>query len=321
MRKLLLVLGIVLSIPALPVPIPAQVKQTSADVGGANLPAQRIGANDLIAVQVYDAPELTRSVRVSAEGDIRLPMLRQRLKVDGLLPAEVESSIAQALEREKILVEPVVTVTIVEYHSRPISVAGAVRKPLTFQAIGKTTLLDAITRAEGLSPEAGPEILVSRAQPGDQGTPTTLIQRVPVKALIDEADPELNLLLTGGEEIRVPEVGKVFVVGNVKHPGAFPVPDASGTSVLKLLAVAEGLLPFSSKQAYIYRREAGGSAKNEIPIDLRKIIDRKAPDVPLEANDILYIPDNRNQRITMSAIDRIASFGTSTASGLLIWRR
>jgi polysaccharide biosynthesis/export protein len=124
------------------------------EIGGANLPAQRIGANDLIAVQVYDAPELTRTIRVSNEGDIRLPMLRQRLHAQGVLPSELELIIAAALEQEKILVEPVVTVTMVEYHSRPISVAGAVRRPLTFQAIGRTTLLDAITRAEGLSQPA-----------------------------------------------------------------------------------------------------------------------------------------------------------------------
>jgi polysaccharide biosynthesis/export protein len=147
------------------------------------------------------------------------------------------------------------------------------------------------------------------------------MQRISVKSLMDDADPELNLLLVGGEEIRVPEMGKVFVVGNVKHPGAFAVQDASGTTVLKLLALAEGLLPYTNRFAYIYRREAGGSAKNEIAIEISKIIDRKASDVPLQANDILYIPDNKNKRMTMSAIDRIASFGSSTASGLLIWKR
>jgi polysaccharide biosynthesis/export protein len=291
------------------------------DVGGANLPAQRIGANDLIAVQVYDAPELTRSIRVGADGEIRLPMLRQRVKAEGLLPSELEVAIAQALDREQILVAPVVTVTMAEYHSRPINVAGAVRRPTTFQAVGRTTLLDAITRAEGLTPQAGPEILVSRVQRGDEGSPTTLVQRVPVKGLIDEADPELNVILYGGEEIRVPEAGKVFVLGNIKRPGAYPVEDSSGTTVLKLLALSEGLLPFAGKQAYIYRREAGSSAKNEIPIELAKIVERKAPDVPLEANDILYVPDNKGKRITVTTLDRIASFGAATASGILVWRR
>jgi polysaccharide export outer membrane protein len=313
-----------LSVPLLfllALPLAAQPKPLPAPAAAANLPAQKIGPNDLIAVQVYDAPELTRTVRVSSDGVIRLPLLREGVRAQGLMPGELETAIAVALEKEQILVTPVVTVTIVEYHSRPVSVAGAVRRPLTFQAVGRTTLLDAITRAEGLAPGAGPEILVSRVQPGANGEPATLVQRIPVQGLIDEADPELNVLLAGGEEVRIPEAGKIYVVGNVRRPGAFPVEDASGASVLKLLALAEGLLPFAAKQAFIYRREAGSSSKHEIPIELAKITGRKAPDVPLEANDILYIPDNTGRRITVTTLERIATFGSATASGLLIWRR
>lgn len=291
------------------------------ELGGANLPAQKIGANDLIAVSVYDAPELTRTVRVSADGHVRLPMLRERILATGRMPGELETSIADALIRENILIAPVVTVTMVEYHSRPINVAGSVKRPLTFQAVGGATLLDAITRAEGLSPDAGPEILVSRTQPGENGTPATIIQRIPVKGLIDEADPELNVRLYGGEEIRVPEVGKIFVVGNVRRPGAYPVQDSAGTSVLKLLALSEGLMPFTAKQAFIYRKEPSSSAKNEIAIEIARIIERKSPDVPLQANDILYVPDNKGKRITISTLEKLAGFGSATASGMLIWRR
>lgn len=301
--------------------LPAQTKAAPVAENGANLPAQRIGADDLISVSVYDSPELSRTVRVGGDGQIRLPMLKRRLKAEGLLPGELENAIAEALRSEQLLVDPVVTVNVAEYRSRPISVAGAVRRPLTFQAFGGVTLLDAITRAEGLSPEAGPEILVSRKQPDENGMAATLTQRIPVKALIDAADPELNLKLSGGEEIRVPEAGKIYIVGNVKKPGAFPVRDLGDTSVLKLLALAEGLTPFAAKRAYIYRREAQTPAKNEIPIELRKIVDRKSPDVTLQADDIFYIPDNRGQRLTVGALEKITGFGAATASGVLIWRR
>ncbi|MBI4876067.1 MAG: SLBB domain-containing protein [Acidobacteria bacterium] len=293
----------------------------NSDIGGANLPAQKIGANDLIAVSVYGAPELTRTVRVGADGSIRLPMLRQRLRAEGLLPAALETALIEALTSERILVDPVVTVTVVEYSSRPITVGGAVRKPVTFQAFGTVTLMNALARAEGFGPDAGPEILVSRRQAGDNGQSHTLVQRIPVKALIDAADPDLNLPLLGGEEIRVPEAGKVFVVGNVKKPGAYPVQDVSDTTVLKMLALAEGLMPYAGKQAFIYRREAGSSSKNEIPIELQRIIARRAQDVPLQANDILYIPDNKGRRMTLGALERMAGFGIATASGVLIWRR
>lgn len=90
---------------------------TTVKTGGPNLPAQRIGANDLIAISVYDSPEFTRTVRISAEGQIQLPMLRRRIKAAGSLPSELESAIADALRAEQLLVDPVVTVTVVEYHS------------------------------------------------------------------------------------------------------------------------------------------------------------------------------------------------------------
>src|SRR5271166_944589 len=71
----------------------AQVRP-AAEVANANLPAQRIGANDLVAVSVYDVPELTRTVRVGADGLVRLPMLKQRIKAEGLMPGELETAIA-----------------------------------------------------------------------------------------------------------------------------------------------------------------------------------------------------------------------------------
>jgi polysaccharide biosynthesis/export protein len=180
-----------------------------------NLPIQRIGANDLVAVSVYDAAELTRTARVGPEGFIRLPMLKRRVLAAGLLPSELEVALADALKEEGLLVDPFVTVTVAEYSSRPISVVGAVKHPLTFQASSPVTLLEALARAEGLSPSAGAELLLTRTAGGQQ-----LVQRIPVKKLIDGADPDVNLKLEGGEEIRVPEAGRIFVVGNVKRPGA-----------------------------------------------------------------------------------------------------
>jgi polysaccharide export outer membrane protein len=284
----------------------------------ANLPAQKIGPRDLIMVQVYGSPELSRSVRVGADGMIRLPMLKQRIKGEGMMPNDLEVMVAAALDEEGLVVDPLVTITVAEYSSRPISVAGAVKEPLTFQASAPVTLLEAITRAGGLTPVAGPEILVSKTQTGPGGQPTSLMQRVSVKALIEGTDPEANLRLSGGEEVRVPEAGKVFVVGNVKRPGAFPVQDGAETSVLRMLALAEGLAPFAGKLAYIYRREASGS-KNEIPIELNKIMLRKAPDAPLLANDVLYIPDNRNGRLGLAILEKLLLFGGTAGATALVY--
>ena len=161
-----------------------------------------------------------------------------------------------------------------------MGVSGAVKAPLTFQEVGKTTLLEALTRAQGLSEDAGPEILLTR--------PAGLVERIPVKKLIDAADPLWNVTLTGGEEVRVPAAGHVFVAGNVKHPGMFRVDSGGETTVLKAVALAEGLAPFSTKSAYIFRAGVEGG-RTEIEVELGKIMDRKAPDVALAANDILYV--------------------------------
>lgn len=280
-------------------PVPAEV--------GGNLPAQPVGASDLLSITVYGAPELSRTLRVTPEGTIRLPMLKDAIAVRGLMPLEIETKLTEGLTAAQILVDPVVTVTIAEFASRPIQVAGAVRRPTTFQANGRTTLLDALTRAEGLSPEAGHEILV---------TSKKFSRRIAVRDLFEKADPESNLALEGGEEIRVPEVGRVFVVGNVLRPGSFPLTGQNDMTVMQALAMTEGLTRFATKQAYIYRPVDGG--KQEVLVELRKIMDRKSPDIALQAGDIFYVPDNRKGRMTSNVIDKIVSFGAGTASGAIV---
>jgi polysaccharide export outer membrane protein len=301
-------------------PALAQPAKHTVPDAAANVPSQPVGPNDLIAVSVYDAPELSRTIRVGADGYFAIPMLKQRLMASGLYPADLEAAISTALREEAILVSPVVTVTIAEYHSHPISVSGSVKVPLVFQAEGPTTLLEAIARAQGLTSDAGREILVSRSQSGPDGKSLMLTRRISVRSLFDDADPELNVTLTGGEEIRVPEVGKIYVMGNVKKSGAFPVQDGSDTTVMQMLALAEGLSPFADKQAFIYRREASGS-KNEIPVALDKIMKRQAPDVTLTANDILYIPDNRGKRIGLAVLEKILLFGGTAGATALIYTR
>jgi polysaccharide export outer membrane protein len=275
---------------------------------------QKIGSDDLVSIQVYDSPELTRTVRVGQDGVLRLPLLNKPVQASGLLPSELEQRIADELKTEGILVRPIVSVSVAEYRSRPISVVGSVKHPLTFQAFGNVTLLDALTRAEGLSDAAGSEILVTHPP---EGGGTALVQRIPVKALLDGSDESLNIKLNGGEEVRVPEGGRVFVVGDVKKPGAVPVHDVSELTVLRVISQAEGLMPYASKEAFILRH--GDTPKNEIPIPLEKIMERKAPDVPLMANDVLFIPDSKGKRNTAKILEALTTFGIGAASGLLIW--
>jgi polysaccharide biosynthesis/export protein len=292
--------------------------QTGGQEGAAaNLPSMPVGVDDLIYVSVYDSPELTRNVRIGADGTIRLPLLKQKIKVDGMLPAEIETAIADELQKEGILVEPVVSVAVAEYRSRPISVVGAVKAPITFQALSNTTLLDAITRAQGITEFAGKDIIITRHAPDQSGKDTVVSQRVPVKSLLDEGSEAANVRLFGGEEIRVPEAGRIFVVGNVRKPGAVDTREANGTTVLKAIAMSEGLAPYTNKYAYIYRKEAGPQGKEGIPVELSKIMDRKMPDVALEPNDILFIPDSRGKKVSIETLERVLAFGTAASTTLI----
>lgn len=286
--------------------------------GASNLPVEKLGPDDLLGISVYDSPELSRTVRVDADGNIRLPMMRQRIPAAGLFPYELEKSITSALIGENILVNPVVTVSVVEYRSRPITVAGAVKNPLTFQATGNVTLLDAISRAGGVVENAGTSILVTRPAPSGSGSTAPLTQRIPVRSLLNGEDPTLNIKLEGGEQIRVPEAGRVFVAGNVKKPGVYPITDGPESSVLKAIALSQGLDNFSAHTAYIYRSEAGMHGKNEIPIDLKGILNRKVADPPLYADDMLYIPNSPGRRNTAKVVEVTLGLGLGIASVLLL---
>jgi polysaccharide export outer membrane protein len=285
------------------------------DVGVA-LPSQAVGPDDLISIMVSDCPELSRSFRISSDGTLALPLLGHRVPAAGMTPVQMEDEIVNELVKAEILVRPVVSVSVAEYRSRPVSVVGAVRLPLTFQAMGETTLLDAIARAGGLAADAGQEILVSRKSTAN-GEPS--VQRIQVKALMN-ADPFVNIRLHGGEEVRVPEIGKIFVTGNVKMPGAYPMQDNSETTLLKALALSQGMLPYTQKLAYIYRKDPATNQRTEIMVELNQIITRKSPDVQVFADDIIYIPENKGRKLAGSALDRIAGTGSSVASAL-VYRR
>jgi len=282
-----------------------------------DLPIARIGKDDLLGITVYDAPELTRTVRVDANGAIHLPMVKQHIKAAGLYPADLETSITAALTEEHVLVDPVVTVTIAEFRSRPISVVGAVKNPITFQASGSVTLLDAISQAGGLAENAGSEVLVTQVLATNGENQNDTVRRIPVSGLIEAVDPSLNLVLHGGEEVRVPEAGKFYVLGNVKHAGEFAITNGSQSTVLKALALAEGVDHYTGHTAYIYRSGNSETGRQEIPIELKKIMDRKAPDVPLLANDILYVPEAVGRKATLGTLDRVSQVAAGVGGTLL----
>jgi protein involved in polysaccharide export with SLBB domain len=183
------------------------------------------------------------------------------------------------------------------------------------------TLLDAISQAGGLTSDAGGQILVSLPGSPTDETASPHVEQIPVHGLFDAVEPSLNLTLHGGEVIRIPEAGRVYVVGNVNKPGAFPITDDSQSSVLKMLALSGGLEHYTQNTAYVYRMQDSKSSRSEIPIELKMIMDRKAPDVALLADDILYIPEATSRKNTLTALNRIALVGVGLSASLLILYR
>jgi hypothetical protein len=98
------------------------------------------------------------------------------------------------------------------------------------------------------------------------------------------------------------------------------VPDPKDASVMRLVALAEGLSPFWQKQAFIYREDVDMGMKRD-PDRAGADHETAMPDVPLQINDVLYIPDNPGQRRAVNIADRAPAFAAGTVSGILIWRR
>ena len=284
------------------------------------LPAVPLGPNDLVSVNVYGVAAFTRTIRIGRDGTLQIPMIDQPLVAAGKLPSDLELDIAAALRRNELVLNPVVTVTVAEYVSRQVTVAGAVKSPGTIQAVTRLRLLDAIAKAGGLADDAGPEVLLQSTT--ENGSDP--VRRIAVKDLLDKpeggSDDKSNPILSPGDEIRVPRAPRIFVLGNVRKQGAISLVDTSGSSVLKAIALAEGLAPFANNDAWILRPTPGSAEREQIPVPLAKIMNRKSPDVELKPEDIFYVPDNKTKRLSADVINRLAGFGSATASGVLIWK-
>ena len=283
---------------------------------GQNLPSESLGADDLLEVMVSYCPELTRSFRVGSDGTLALPLLKEKLKVVGMTPIEVANELARALVSEHVLTDPTVNVSVLEYRSRPVSVVGAVNHPLTFQATGRTTLLDAVAQGGGLAPTAGGNIILTTHRGENGGS----VQVISVHDLLAGKDGKLNVEMQGGEEVRVPEADKIFVAGNVKRPGMYTMQGDSETTVIKAIALSSGLDSYASHSAFIYRRNPTGGDRQELEIPLNKIISRKSPDVFLHPDDILFIPDSSGRRMTSRVLSQLAGFGAAAGTGMLIYK-
>jgi polysaccharide export outer membrane protein len=121
-----------------------------------------IGSGDLLEVSVFDVPELSKEVRVSQSGTINIPLIPVRLRVAGLSETQAEEKIAELLEANGLVSHPEVGVAVKEHRSQPITVVGAVQRPMVYQADRDVTLLEVLAEAGGISNDAGDTVIVTR---------------------------------------------------------------------------------------------------------------------------------------------------------------
>ena len=248
----------------------------------------RIGPKDLLEISVFGADELSRTVRVSEDGKVTLPLLGEVL-VDGLTKSEVEKKLGQLLG-EKYVQNPQVTVFIREYQSKRVSVLGAVEKPGPYQLLGRQTLMQIISEAGGLTRDAGNEIVIIRQLP--DGSSTSL--RISIDDLFLKGDAKLNVPMEAGDIVTVP-VDKpvvVYVFGQVKNPGALQVKKSNIPTLLQAIAQAGGFTDRASKGGVIIKRKDETGKEKEIKVNVRSILKNKVKDVQLLENDTIYVPES-----------------------------
>ena len=264
-----------------------------------------IGAGDLIDMSVFDTPELSGKLRVNNSGNIFLPLVGS-IHVQGLTAQETQDLISQRFIAGAFLKDPQVTVFISEYATQGVSVVGEVSKPGTYPAFGSHRLLDYISAAGGLTPLAGTTITVTHPGTFDETRRFKLIARaVP--------DPQNNPEILPGDTIFVEKTGLVYVVGDVVHPGGFPMDHDEHLTILQLVALAQGANYTAAKGSVrLIRTTAGG--RQEIRIDLKKIMASKAEDKELQDNDILLVPTS----MPRSALKAVATAAVPAATAAAV---
>lgn len=261
----------------------------------------KIMPGDVISIQTYGAPELSTSgatstgasgspsggslpgMKVGTRGEIVLPYLGT-VKIASLTPPEASQHIATLLKDGGFLVDPQVTVQLVESPTRVISVIGEVMKPEPVPAYGQLRLLDVIATCGGFTPLASHTLTVRR--PGDPQPITVLLGSDPKNT--DAA----NIPLMAGDTLVVPKVGSVFVVGEVKTPQGIPLSSNMPVTVLRAISMSGGLLPGAALSKVTIIRKTSDNQHVEITLDVKKVMKGKEKDVALMSDDVLLVPKN-----------------------------
>jgi polysaccharide biosynthesis/export protein len=295
-----------------------------------------VGTGDMLHVDVFDVPELSRDVRVSDTGEISYPLIPGRIRASGLTPYQLEQKLAQLLIENGLVSHPQVSVFVKEQNSQPVSIVGAVFKPGVVQIIRPTTLLELLATSGGITDDAGSYVIITRRSaprevreeaavataepppvtPPDELSQPSQIITIRLQDLLESGNPVYNVAVYGGDVVSVPRAGIVYVTGaGVAQPGGYVLQShGEQITVMKAVALAHGLTSFSkSDDAVIMRSNPVTGQKDIIPVHIKQIENHKNDDMAMKSNDILYIPDSVGKKVLARSAEAAISIGSSVA--------
>jgi polysaccharide export outer membrane protein len=275
--------------------LPARGQEDAPGNGSGDL----IGPDDGVTIVVLESEEISKTWRVSSTGDLSLPLAGQ-IHAAGLTTQQLAEKLTASLKQ--YIRNPQVTVFIAESRSRPVTIAGAVHRPGTYQVDQGTTLLAVIQMANGLD-SPGPDIIVTRetkygplplagTRKDADGQHTSV--QLTVKDVTDPSTPASSLQMQPHDVISVlAQRHMIYVLGEVNRPGAIELVTQNTLSLMQTLATAGGLTKVSSPHnARIMRQEDSGIYKLVGTVDVKAVMTGKTADRLLTPGDILVVPSS-----------------------------
>jgi polysaccharide biosynthesis/export protein len=260
-----------------------------------------IGRGDTVHVKVLEAPDLEQSVRVNDAGTLTL-ILGGSVPVAGLTPVEAATAIEKALVDGHYILTPHVSVTLDQTVTKNVTIMGQVRSPGSYAINTPRPILDVLALAGGLTDVADRRVTVQRHDTKER---TVFVLANSANSALDA-----NVLVSPGDTVIVPKADVVYIRGDVNRPGGIAmVTNDSKLSVLQAISLAGGTPPNAvPSHARLIRKQADGSHV-ELPLQLSAMQKGKQPDMPMQADDIIYVPFSyaRNMAVGAGALVGSAS--------------
>jgi polysaccharide biosynthesis/export protein len=280
---------------------PASMAPTTAASPAIDQSHYVISPGDVLDVSVFGAPDLSQKSVVNSSGDIYMPQI-DYVHIAGMHVEEAQTAVEQVYFKKQIIKVPHVAIVIASYSSG-VLLMGEVGRQGMYPIVGSGRLFDILAEAGGTTANAGQIVTITRK---DSTTPQTVVMTSDPAQLL-----RANVPVQQGDIIIVSKADVIYVVGEVLAPSGFVMDDRGPYTVMKVIAMAHGTTKIAKpSKARIVRRTSAGQTEIEVPLD--KILASKAPDIPMQANDILFVPSSKEKQAAATA----ANVAVGLASGL-----